>query len=145
MVKKRDCSKIFATYGDQTNKKDCSVRVADRLTIFLLSHLAHLHIYWLADYHAYILIDLLLYSSVTLLCRRSRSNRSNRGCPRPPTCGRHSRLWSHTAQVGLQAIPTDHVHPLPHLQLPGIVAPLQYLVGATVLVRHGPQGPPLAM
>ena len=44
-----------------------SVRVADILTIFLISHLAHLHIYWLADYHTYILVDLLLYSSVTIL------------------------------------------------------------------------------
>ena len=40
-----------------------SVRVADRLTIFLICHLAHLqYLYWLADYHTYIFVDLLLFS-----------------------------------------------------------------------------------
>ena len=54
------------------------MRVADRLSIFLISHLAHLHIYWLADYHTYLLVDLLLYLSITqapwFLCQRKRNH-----------------------------------------------------------------------
>ena len=34
-----------------------SVRVADSLTIFLVSHLVHLHTYSLADYHTYIRVQ----------------------------------------------------------------------------------------
>ena len=46
------------------------VRVADRPTIFHVSHLAHLHIYWLADYHTYILEGLLLFSPVTSMPKK---------------------------------------------------------------------------
>ena len=73
-----------------------------------------------------------------------RGHRSYRGRPRPPKCWRPGCHRIHTAQVWLEAVPADDLHLLAHLDLPSLVGPLQHLVGATLLVRHGPLGPPLS-
>ena len=44
--------------------------------------------------------------------------------------------WGHAAQVRLPMVPADNIHPLAHLNLPCLVAPLQRLVGAAALVGH---------
>ena len=59
--------------------------------------------------------------------------------PQSPSSAFHAwvawRPWGPLC-LGLQAVPADDIHPLAHLDLPRIVAPLQHLVGAIVLVRH---------
>ena len=69
-----------------------------------------------------------------LRCHRSGCHGNHRGRPRPPAPGRHSGLGGHCAQVRLQAVLADNIHPLADLDLPRLVAPLQQLVGASVLV-----------
>ena len=126
-----------------------NVGVADRL-IYFLKRFGAFIISQLADYYT-IHTDSRIYCSflsvtqgpLASLLQKEKPQLQQRPSFHPRVVGTAASGATLPMQLGLQAVPTDHVHPLPHLQLPGLVAPFQHLVGAAVLVRHWPRGPPL--